>query len=395
MLEINSNITLLNPTNFYDILNTNELVNKIFRGIYMSIYISENIKRLRREKNLTQEALADFIGISFQAVSKWECGDAYPDITLLPTLANFFEVTLDELVGMNEIKDAKKLDEIKEQYRKFITNKTLKEVREVLRGGLKIFPNDYWLLSELAFNLSFQDKDETDEEYKKNNEEAVKISERIFEFCTDSEIRNRVQVNMCLSLWKMGEKDKAVELAKKLPKISETSERTLTFILDDGKEKIQLRQDNVITFTGELEDNIRGLAQTDHYTDDERLKLYQKAIDIYKIVYEERNYDIGHVYLCDIYIDMAKIYIKRDNKNEAVKSLEEAAKNIIAYLNYICSPPEIGKALLINVIGKMTTMPGVNHARNTKNRIEGEPFESIREREEIKNILTELDKYAN
>ncbi|MCL2771865.1 MAG: helix-turn-helix domain-containing protein [Oscillospiraceae bacterium] len=361
----------------------------------MNIYISENIKRLRREKNLTQEALADFIGISFQAVSKWECGDAYPDITLLPTLANFFEVTLDELVGMNEIKNAKKLDEIKEQYRKFNTNKTHKEVRELLRGGLKIFPNDYWLLSELAFNLSFQDNGETDEECNKNNEEAVKISERILEFCTDSEIRNRVQANMCLSLWKMGEKDKAVELAKKLPKINETSERTLTFIQDDGKEKIKLRQDNVLTFTAELEDNIRGLAQTDHYTDDEKFKLYQKAIDIYKIIYEERNYDIGHVYLCDIYINMAKIYIKRDNKNEAVKSLEEAAKNIIAYLNRIDSPLEIGKSLLINSIGKTTTMKGVNHARDTKNRIDGEPFESIREREEIKNILTELDKYAN
>jgi len=42
----------------------------------MNIYISENIKRLRREKNLTQESIADVIGISFQAVSKWERGDA-------------------------------------------------------------------------------------------------------------------------------------------------------------------------------------------------------------------------------------------------------------------------------------------------------------------------------
>ena len=70
----------------------------------MNIYISENIKRLRREKNLTQEALADFIGISFQAVSKWECGDAYPDITLLPVIANYFGVTIDELFGNDIIK---------------------------------------------------------------------------------------------------------------------------------------------------------------------------------------------------------------------------------------------------------------------------------------------------
>jgi len=70
----------------------------------MNIYIGENIKRLRQEKRLTQEALANIIGISFQAVSKWECGDAYPDITLLPVIANYFGVTIDELLGNDKIK---------------------------------------------------------------------------------------------------------------------------------------------------------------------------------------------------------------------------------------------------------------------------------------------------
>ena len=70
----------------------------------MNIYISENIKRLRQEKRLTQEVLANIIGISFQAVSKWECGDAYPDITLLPVIANYFQVTIDELLGNDKIK---------------------------------------------------------------------------------------------------------------------------------------------------------------------------------------------------------------------------------------------------------------------------------------------------
>ncbi|MHB1152821.1 MAG: helix-turn-helix domain-containing protein [Eubacteriales bacterium] len=65
----------------------------------MNIYIGENIKRLRKEKNLTQETFADIIGISFQAVSKWENDDAFPDITLLPVIANYFEVTIDEFMS--------------------------------------------------------------------------------------------------------------------------------------------------------------------------------------------------------------------------------------------------------------------------------------------------------
>ncbi len=78
----------------------------------MKINIAENLKRLRKERNITQEKLAEFIGVSFQAVSKWERNEGYPDITLLPVLANFFGVTTDELIGMNEIKDKQKLDEI-------------------------------------------------------------------------------------------------------------------------------------------------------------------------------------------------------------------------------------------------------------------------------------------
>ena len=65
----------------------------------MNINIADNLKRLRKQRELTQEDLANFIGVSFQAVSKWECGDGYPDITILPALANFFDVTLDEYAG--------------------------------------------------------------------------------------------------------------------------------------------------------------------------------------------------------------------------------------------------------------------------------------------------------
>ena len=56
----------------------------------MTLLICENIKRLRRERNLTQEEMAAHLGISFQSISKWERGDGYPDITMLPTLANYF-----------------------------------------------------------------------------------------------------------------------------------------------------------------------------------------------------------------------------------------------------------------------------------------------------------------
>ena len=66
--------------------------------------LATNIKKSRMSMGLTQTELAEKLFISSQAISKWECGDGYPDITLLPTIANFFEVTVDELIGNDETK---------------------------------------------------------------------------------------------------------------------------------------------------------------------------------------------------------------------------------------------------------------------------------------------------
>jgi transcriptional regulator with XRE-family HTH domain len=61
------------------------------------IRIGTKIIEKRKEKGLTQEELADHLGISKPAVSKWESGQSYPDITLLPVIASYFDISVDEL----------------------------------------------------------------------------------------------------------------------------------------------------------------------------------------------------------------------------------------------------------------------------------------------------------
>ena len=80
----------------------------------MEIRLHETLRTLRREKNITQEELASFLGISAQAVSKWERGDGMPDITLLPRLSRYFDVSVDTLLGMEDVR----VDEIMEEYEK-------------------------------------------------------------------------------------------------------------------------------------------------------------------------------------------------------------------------------------------------------------------------------------
>jgi transcriptional regulator with XRE-family HTH domain len=63
------------------------------------INIARTIVNKRREKGLTQDGLASYIGVSKASVSKWETGQSYPDITFLPQLAAFFNISIDELMG--------------------------------------------------------------------------------------------------------------------------------------------------------------------------------------------------------------------------------------------------------------------------------------------------------
>lgn len=64
--------------------------------------IGETIARLRKERGMTQEALAESMGVSPQTISKWETGTTCPDVTLLPMLADYFDVTVDALYGRDK-----------------------------------------------------------------------------------------------------------------------------------------------------------------------------------------------------------------------------------------------------------------------------------------------------
>ena len=78
--------------------------------------IGHKIKELRKERGITQEQLANNIGISFQAISKWETGIALPDITLTPILASYFGISMDELFDFSLQKIEIEIEKINPQH---------------------------------------------------------------------------------------------------------------------------------------------------------------------------------------------------------------------------------------------------------------------------------------
>lgn len=118
----------------------------------MAMKIGEKIKELRKVKGISQEALAQVLGVTFQAISKWETGTASPDLSLIPAIASYFGVSIDELFDYNVYENERKIDTICREASSYLRNDPAK-AEAILREGLKQFPADENMLTVLVYVL--------------------------------------------------------------------------------------------------------------------------------------------------------------------------------------------------------------------------------------------------
>ena len=110
--------------------------------------INERIRSLRRERRMTQEQLAEAMGVSAAAVSKWESGLSVPEIGMMIALADYFEVSLDALVGY-EVRSRRKAD-MAEDLRRMKVAKQYEGVQPVVEEALRRYPNDFAIVMRCA-----------------------------------------------------------------------------------------------------------------------------------------------------------------------------------------------------------------------------------------------------
>lgn len=229
----------------------------------MDLPIGENIRRLRRRRDLTQEEMASHLGISFQSVSKWERGDGYPDITMLPALANYFGISLDELFGTGEPGRKSQYDEINDLWKQNHKAGLHGENVTLMRRSLKTWPNDALLLVQLSASL--EKLDGTDEEKRERLKESAALQEQILRYCADSEVRGATMFNICFTYQKLGEYGKALEQAKKLPNLFKARENALIYFLE-GEEKRRVAEDGLLPLAWTAVHLLNALADTNNDT---------------------------------------------------------------------------------------------------------------------------------
>ena len=171
----------------------------------MKIRIGANIKRLRKEKGVTQEQLAEAMNVSCAAVSKWERGETYPDISLLQPLAFYFGVSLDTLMGYDKEKYEKEIDDILLEFRQ-------KRDRKIIEKAYREYPNDNRIMYIYMLNLFLQDAEPDLDLARKHRDEIEKICDKILEGCTDIGIRTGAWKMKAILLHAEGKTEEALRI---------------------------------------------------------------------------------------------------------------------------------------------------------------------------------------
>jgi transcriptional regulator with XRE-family HTH domain len=235
----------------------------------MQIRIGENLRKLRIKNELTQEKLAEVFGVSPQAISRWENNSTYPDVTMLPSIANYYNVSIDELMGMDEIRNVEKINSTFSIVHEYESKGMIDEAIQTLREVIKVYPNNSGFLSELALALTL--KINTDTECELVNE-AIRLSERVLLNSTNEKIKSTTKANLCFLYLKVNEGEKAIKLAKTLPHVWECREILLPemFIGDDYV--IELKK-GVITVISVICDKIENSINHKHSSIDKIIAI--------------------------------------------------------------------------------------------------------------------------
>ena len=179
----------------------------------MNIKIGAIIKKLRAENNITQETLATAIGVTPQAISRWESEGGYPDIELLPALADFFSVSTDELLGYKASEREQELAGIKKELERLAEVGTIEERVVYARNAFARYPNDYELRDHLAVCLYFV-WEETHEEALFKEIESLLGS--VANECTDENTRYDAINTLIILYGEVKQPEKAREWAGRI-----------------------------------------------------------------------------------------------------------------------------------------------------------------------------------
>ena len=261
----------------------------------MNIKISENIKRLRKAKKITQEGLAEIFNVTPAAVSKWENNETYPDITLLFPLSHFFGVSIDELMGYDYMLIEEEIKKVKEEiHNTWYVNNNWNKAKELTIAARLAYPNDYEIMVNFLFFTTGGVADNDPKVLVQNEKEIIKVCDLILEGCDLENYRLEAINYKAKVLYAKGDKQSALELLNNFP----------SFYHASGQKIEQLYQKGTKEYYNQLTSNLYELAMfvgnkfgkyisyDDKLANEDKIGKVDKLVKLYNSISDDKDYDV-------------------------------------------------------------------------------------------------------
>jgi len=277
--------------------------------------IGEKIKIHRKKNDLTQEKLADYLRVSYQAVSKWETGISSPDLSMIAPLTKLLHISADELFGLNEPDHRR--GELEAAYENTWKTGDLNERHKIAEEAVKEYPGEMKYLDWLAWttamrSFSFEDQ----ETYVAEQEKAIKIFETIIENCTDDKIKKSAISGITQYLQFRGRKEEALKYAELYPEDgSLRKDEVLLNCLSSGDKRNHHIQKMLMNRLYSL------LNRLDNF---DTLKSRELEETIIKLFIPDENYLAFHDYLRYCFQKQAYYLTQETRYDEAINVIEKA-----------------------------------------------------------------------
>ena len=348
----------------------------------MEIRINEKLRQLRKDKGNTQEQLALHLGISQQSVGKWERGEGYPDITLLPAIASYYNVSVDDLLGVSEIEKQEKMDKYYEKSKEYGYKGEVDKEFELWLEAEKEFPNDL----DIAFNLMYSYNE------KGEHETAIKYAERLLQSKEHLQRAGAIQI-LVYSHKALGNQKKAKEYALMNNGYHTAKNELLADILE-GEEGLNRVQENIALLADLILGNVNYAIYYGGYNPAQCAEAYGFCLKLFDSLYSDGNFGFYFCRVCDICLGLAKANRDLNNTEEMYKYLERATDSAISF-----DTRKDGKytALLVNTREDRVMNRRQNHTENQSAlllRSIERSFEGFKGDERLKPIVAKLEKVA-
>ena len=319
----------------------------------MQLQLGTNIRNLRRRDRRTQEALAEALGVTAQAVSRWESGGSYPDMNLIPSIANYFGISIDELFGYTNQREQKIEDLvtlIQEMNRRNNgVDHNINECIAIARDALVEFPgNDKLMLSlasvlckagyvrygechlidEEGYSIYDTETHKTYAEWR----EAVPLYEKALQTLPLGKLRDRATDELSQLYLNLGEHEKVMALAESAPDLWNSREFLRAYACD-GKQYVKAHSEMLLTLVRACAVFIVNITTGDqrHLSAKQKADGIGTAVRLFEVICPDGNFGCHHGYVVSLEM-LHSLYLWLDSqKDTAFEALDSAREHALKF----------------------------------------------------------------